>query len=121
MRATKSIQLQRENEIACLLIEGKTRDFIVQYGSENWSLGERMIDKYIQRAKNLIIKSIEKDLNYDYSKAMRRYELLFELSFQKKDFKTAITINKEISTLQGLYKLQVEHSGVVEFISNIPE
>lgn len=121
MRATKTIQLKRENEIACFLIEGKTRDFIIQYSSENWSLGERMVDKYINRAKNLISESIDKDLKYDYSKALRRYEKLFELSFHNKDYKTAITINKEIATLQGLYKVQIEHSGSVEFISNIPE
>ena len=104
-----------------MLINGDNREYIVLYGSENWNIGERQIDKYILRAKKLVEKSIKKELEYDYAKAVRRYEDLYKLSLEKKDYKTALSVNKELTALQGLNKVQIEHSGNIEFISNIPD
>lgn len=111
---------QRIKDIATMLINGNTREFIILHCSGNWNIGERQTDKYIERAKLLVEKSIKRKVEYDYAKAIRRYEDLYRLSLEKKDFKTALSVNKELTTLQGLYKQEIEHSGEIKFICSIP-
>ena len=112
---------RRIKSISSMLINGNNREFIVLYCSENWNIGERQADKYISKARTLIEQSVKKQVAYDYAKAVRRYEELYRLSIEKKDYKTALSVNKELTTLQGLFKIEVEHSGNIEFICNIPD
>jgi len=120
-KADKNIVEQRIKDIATLLINGNSREVIVLHCSENWSIGERQADKYIARAKVLVEKSVKRKLEYDYAKAVRRYEDLYKLSLEKKDYKTALAVNKEITTLQGLFKQQIEHAGEIKFICSVPD
>lgn len=120
-RATKGEIAKRIGEIATMLINGESRETVVRFSSENYGVGERMAEKYMVKAKELIEKSVKKEVEYDYSLAVSRYEELYRLSFEKKDFKTCLSINKELSVLQGLHKVQVEHSGSVQFISSVPD
>jgi hypothetical protein len=113
--------LQRIQLIANLLLKGHCRESILQYCSENWFISDRQADTYIQRAREIIEESVKRHVEFDYAKAIRRYEELYKLSLERKDFKTALSVNKELTALQGLLKLQTEHSGSVEFICNIPE
>src|SRR5690606_41904746 len=104
-----------------MLINGISREDIVLHCSVEWNIGERQADKYIARAKVLVEQSVKRKVEYDYAKAVRRYEDLYKLSIEKKDYKTALSVNKELTVLQGLHKMQIEHSGNVEFICNIPD
>ena len=121
MKSSQSILLQRIREISKLLINGNNRDSIIQYSSMNWNIGERQTDKYIQKARETIETSIKKSIGYDYAKAVCRYEELYKQSIDRKDYKTAVNINKELSNLQGISKQQIEHSGEVQFICSIPD
>jgi hypothetical protein len=121
MKADKYIVEQRVNELIQMLLNGNSREDIILYCSETWNIGERQSDKYISRAKDKIEKSVRRKVEYDYSKAVRRYEDLYKLSIDKKDYKTALAINKELTNLQGLSKIQIEHSGDVQFICNVPD
>lgn len=120
-KADKSTVEQRIREVSVMLINGSSREVIVLHCSKYWSIGERQADKYIVRAKTLVEKSVSRKLEYDYAKAIRRYEDLYRLSIDKKDYKTALSVNKELTVLQGLHKMQIEHSGNVEFICSIPD
>jgi len=120
-RSTKVTVLQRIKEVTSMLIKGYSREDILQFASKKWKVSDRQIDDYISKAKTELTDSIKKDIKYDYSKAVRRYEELFMFCMKKKDYKTALSANKELATLQGLLKTQVEHSGNVQFISNIPD
>lgn len=120
-RATKGEIAKRTGLIAKMLLEGKSKESIVRFSSEEFCIKERMVEKYIAKAQEIIEKSVVKKVDYDYSKAVLRYEELYRLAFDKKDYKSCLSINKELSNLQGLHKVQVEHSGGVEFISNLPE
>ncbi|MFK8282443.1 hypothetical protein [Capnocytophaga cynodegmi] len=120
-KSDKNTIERRIKSISSMLINGNNREFIVLYCSENWSIGERQADKYISKARTLIEQSVKKQVAYDYAKAIRRYEELYRLSIEKKDYKTALSVNKELTTLQGLFKIEVEHSGNIEFICNIPD
>ncbi len=120
-KADKNTVEQRIREISVMLINGSSREVIVLHCSKFWSIGERQADKYIVRAKTLVEKSVSRKLEYDYAKAIRRYEDLYRLSIEKKDYKTALSVNKEITALQGLLKQQVEHAGEVQFICSVPD
>ncbi len=120
-KSDKNTIERRIKSISSMLINGNNREFIVLYCSENWNIGERQADKYISKARTLIEQSVKKEVAYDYAKAVRRYEELYRLSIEKKDYKTALSVNKELTTLQGLFKIEVEHLGNIEFICNIPD
>lgn len=120
-KSDKNTIERRIKSISSMLINGNNREFIVLYCSENWNIGERQADTYISKARTLIEQSVKKQVAYDYAKAVRRYEELYRLSIEKKDYKTALSVNKELTTLQGLFKIEVEHSGNIEFICNIPD
>ena len=120
-KSSKHTVNQRINEVVNMLIEGKNRNKIILYGSDNWDIGERQIDKYIAKARDLIQLDIKKNIEYDYAKAIRRYEELYNKAIESVDYRLALSINKEISTIQGLFKIQIEHSGDIQFISNIPD
>ncbi len=120
-KSSKAELNQRVKEVMNILLEGGERGFILQYSSGIWDVSERQADNYIRLANELIIKSVKRDINVDYAKAVRRYERLYLLAVAKEDYRTATSINKELTALQGLLKTQVEHSGSVQFISNIPD
>ena len=120
-KSDKNTVNQRVNIVAEQLIEGKSRTEIIQYSSDNWTVGERQTDKYIAKARELISKENKKNVMYDYGKALKRYEHLFSKAMGEKDYRLALSVNKEISQLQGLNKVEIEHSGSIEFISNIPD
>lgn len=120
-KSDKNTVEQRIKDIATMLINGSSRDVLVLHCSEKWNVGERQADKYIARAKILVENSIKRKVEYDYAKAVRRYEDLYRLSLEKKDYRTALSVNKELSTLQGLFKQEIEHSGEIKFICSIPD
>lgn len=120
-KSSKHIVNQRVKEVVSMLILGYNRDLILQNTSNLWKVSDRQIDTYISKARTLIEQSVKKQVAYDYAKAVRRYEELYRLSIEKKDYKTALSVNKELTTLQGLFKIKVEHSGNIEFICNIPD
>lgn len=120
-KATKFEIAMRIQQVQTMLLKGETRAWILQNCAEHWGLRERQSDNYIRRAKEEFLASNSDKLELNHAKAIRRLELLLRRSFDNKDDKTALIIVKEIATLQGLYKTQIEHSGKVEFISSVPD
>lgn len=120
-KSSKYIVKQRINEVSEMLINAKSRNEIIHYSSDQWNVGERQTDKYIASARGLIQSEIQKNIEYDYAKAVRRYEELYRLAIEGKDYRLASSINKEIANLQGLHKIQIEHSGNIQFISSVPD
>lgn len=120
-KSNKATLLKRVSEVASLLINGYNREDIIQYSSKNFRVCERQTDKYIQEAKEIIANSVNKNVAYDFGKSVRRFEELYKKAIDNKDIRTALAVNKELATLQNLYKTQVELSGEIKFISSIPD
>ncbi len=120
-KSSKNTTNQRVSEVSEMLIKGQTRSNIFHYTSVNWKVGARQVDNYIAKARVLIQNDIIKNLEYDYAKAIKRYESLYNRALDLEDYRLAFTINKELTNLQGLNKIKIEHSGNIEFISNIPD
>lgn len=120
-KSTNSEIVIRIGEVAELLIKGKTSGQIVDYCAENFQVAERQSFEYIRRAETLIKETVDKDVALVHSKAAKRFERVWRDSLERGDLRTALNANKELAALHGLYKQQVEHSGQVIFVSNIPE
>ena len=120
-RCTAGERVKRISEIAQMLIQGRSREAVLQFTAENWTIGERTTDTMLADARKLIAETVIKDVNYDYALAIARLNSLFIQCQERRDYRTCVTIVKEMAALQGLAKMQVEHSGQVTFISNIPE
>lgn len=88
---------------------------ILQYFTEKEeiTIGIDTINKYIKRAKTLIKKSSKYNSDFELGKVIRRYENLYQKAYLAKEYKTCVTIQKEISILLGLVVTKVEHSGNV--------
>ncbi|MGG5577148.1 hypothetical protein ACPDHL_07390 [Myroides sp. C15-4] len=119
-KSVASVVLERVEEVSEMLIKGCSRGDILQYASAKWNISSRQIDAYISKARMLIEKTVEKRVEFDYAKAIRRYERLYCIAIDEQDYRLALSVNKELTVLQGLNKTQIEHSGNVEFICNIP-
>ena len=119
-RTSQNIVNERIVTISELLIEGKNRQNILQFNSENWELSERQIDTYIGKATELIKSELIKDSEYSLSKAIKRFEFIYKTAIEKEDFKLALQANKELCAIQGLTKIELEHSGNIQFINNVP-
>lgn len=112
---------QRVSKVAELLLNGLSRVDIVQYASKKWKVTDRQADTYISKAKDEIESSISRKVEFNYAKAERRFENILRKALERGDLRTALTTTKEIATLQGLYKTQIEQSGEIVFVSNLPD
>lgn len=120
-RGNHAIILDRVREVSRLLIDGNSREMIVQTVSKKYNITERQGDSYIKKAKQIITNSVIKDMSYDYSLAIQRYEELYEKCKHREDFRTSAFILKQLCELQGLFKEGIEHSGKVNFICSFSE
>lgn len=120
-KSEKHIVNDRVTTITEMLLKASSREVIVQYASTNWKVTDRQTDTYIKRAREVIEASVKRKVEFDYAMAIKRFEDLYSKAMNKKDYRLASSINKEIATLQGLYKTQIEQTGSITFINNVPD
>jgi hypothetical protein len=58
-KATNAESEFRTNTIYGLLVDGRSRADIVRFCAENWQIGDRQVDNYLQKARALIEKDCE--------------------------------------------------------------
>lgn len=102
-RATKAKVKQRTNQVAKMLMSGVNRADIVQFVSKEWGLDERTGDDYISRAKEAILESLDDKRDLHLAMALRRLSDLYTKTLRVDDYKGALSVQKEINKLIGLY------------------
>jgi hypothetical protein len=120
-KTAKNIVNERIIKISELIIEGKNRCDLLQFVAENWNLCERSTDLYISKAREVIRHELIKDIEFNLSKALKRFEFIYKRAVETKDYRLAMQTNKEICSIQGLARIEIEHSGNIQFICNIPD
>jgi len=121
MKSTNAQILERVKEVINLLINGNSREDIVQYCTAQWKIKERQTDTYIKKAKKHIEEKVEKEIDYNFNLTILRMNNLYKKSIDKKDYKTALSIQKELAQLLQLYDTKLKIETDVKFINNIPE
>lgn len=119
-KATKAEIEIRLREIANMLIKGKNTTQIANYSSEKWEISRKQTLTYIRRAEKVITQSVEKNVERDYSMAIQRYKDLYQKAYENNDLRLCRMIVKDLTELQELSKQRIEHTGNIQFISNIP-
>ena len=109
-KSTKAEVEIRIAEIAKLLIEGKPTQYIIPYSAKKWEIGVRQTTNYIKRATEKITKSVNKNLERDFSLAVQRFQDLYNKAYDNNDLRLCRMINKDLSELQELSKHRIEHN-----------
>lgn len=116
-KPTKAEQQARVQKIYELLAAGLRRSHIHQYVHEKqaaWGMATRTIDDYIARATRAYQDELVQDRRQLMGEVLAKFRHLYLKSMQINDYKTARDCLKELATLSGLYKIQIELGGKVE-------
>ena len=100
---------KRVDVVFKLLIQGLRRSDIIRYIDENteWGVSESQIDNYIKKATIEFKTSAKIDHDTEMGKAMSRLNKLFSKAYNDKDYKTCLSVQKEINELARLIEHQV--------------
>ena len=107
--ATRSSKLEIEKllqTIMALMCQGANRQDILQFASERteWRVSERSVDSYIERAREMIRSNADFDPAEEIGKARARYEDLYRNSHKDQDWKTCLSIQREVTEFLGVRK-----------------
>jgi hypothetical protein len=108
-RGSKAEIRRRIDRTVDLILEGKPTRDIVRFGTENWGLSRRQIEKYIALATKRIEQLGERTTSLSYGMAVARLERLFNLSLNCTEIRDALLVLKELHKIQGLHG--IEHPG----------
>jgi len=100
---------RRVDTVFKLLMQGLRRSDIIRYvdTETNWDIGERQVDQYIKSATNEFKTSSKIDHDTEMGKAMARLNRLYANAYSGKDYKTCLSVQKEINELAQLIEHQV--------------
>jgi hypothetical protein len=111
-KATNAETNKRVNTLYKMLLSGADRAEIIQYGSENYEIGERAIDDLIAKANEAFEEASKHLREVEFGKALTRLNNLYARSLKVQDFKTALSVQREINALLGLNTpTRLEHTG----------
>ena len=106
VRSTKIEVEKRVQVIATLMCQGASRHDILQFaaGRSEWGVAERTIDMYIEKARDVIRSNADFDPAEEIGKARARYEELYSKSHKDEDWKTCLSIQREMTEFLGVRK-----------------
>lgn len=113
-KADSAEMAQRVGFVFEALCEGVLSRDIPQYVAKKkpeWEVAERTVRRYVQLAMKEFKALAKKHQNREFGKANARLNTLFLRAFRVQDYKTCLSIQKEINALFGLNaptKLQVD-------------
>jgi len=111
-KATNAEVIRRTGEVYTMLVKGASSADIVQHAAEKWGLEERQARQYITKANALLAKQASVKQATEFGKALARLTSLYAASLKLQDYRTCLSVQKEINTLLGLYPpTKTEHTG----------
>ena len=106
-RPTDAALVLRIEQIVNLLLSGLRRSEIIRFVAEktDWGVVDRTIDNYIGRATKNIRAAHEGVSEHNMAMAQMRLLDLYKRSMNIQDYKTCLSILREIAKLNALYPL----------------
>jgi len=100
----------RVNKVIQLLILNTNRHDILKYFRTklNIDISIKSIDIYIRNAKRIIKKKAKYNIDEQVGKAIARLDDLYLKAYMIQDYKTCLSIQKEINNLLGLITQKVD-------------
>lgn len=101
-KATETEVEDRVLQILESILEGGNTHEIVLHYSSLFSVSERQIYTYIQRANDKFKEYAKTEAKAEIGKAINRLNKLFNKSLQIMDFKTCLAVQRELNVMLGL-------------------
>lgn len=101
-KSTKAEVIQRVAVVYELLLRHAARSEIVQFGTNEWGITQRQVDKYIKRAKDLLYTATEEDLEKKKNRILHELDYLYSVALRKGQTQTCLEIKKTQAKLDGL-------------------
>lgn len=108
-KSTKIELSQRVKEVSGLLLEGRTRSHILQYGSDVWNISERQIDDYISMAWKNIREVNALDFKDNVSVVINNLWDVYRQARIDNDKKNALVALAQIAKIKGLDQQVINH------------
>lgn len=103
-RSTDAIVLKRVNQIYDMLLLGFSRVQIIEFGLKNdWNVVDGTVDQYISKANKRYAEASAIVRNEQLGLAISRLNHLLQKNMSIQDYKTALSAQKELNALLGLY------------------
>ena len=103
---TKKCDLEVQKRISiCLefLINGLTpKEILIQNEVVSWCVSKRQIERYIQKANETIKNEVSEKHSYIIAIVSKRYDTLYKLCIESKNYKVALNSVTEQAKLFGL-------------------
>lgn len=101
-KSNKLVQEERINQIFNFMLRGYRTGQIIEHGVKNWGIGQRMVEKYITKASEIIKAQAETDREQQYYKALLRYEDLYSKNYAERDFKECRAVQGDLNKITGV-------------------
>lgn len=107
-KATDIEKFQRILIVEEMILKGCNKSYIVRFGSENWNIGERQIEKYLSEATEKIKLDFEVTFNKEVFKSeiFGRFQDLYRKNYTIQDFRECRNILKDLREMIGLNEAQ---------------
>lgn len=103
-RSTDAIVLKRVNQIYDMLLLGFSRVQIIEFGLKNdWNVVDGTVDQYISKANKRYAEASAIVRDEQLGLAISRLNHLLQKNMSIQDYKTALSAQKELNALLGLY------------------
>ncbi len=113
-KATHAEIEERVTTVYTLVIRGASREEILRYGSETWSLTTRQVEDYLARATKRLKDLAAFIREEEIGRARAQLHDLYGKNLKVQDYKAALAVRKDLSELLGLYAPKTEkheHTG----------
>jgi hypothetical protein len=100
-KSTKAEVNQRVSEIEVLILEGRTRTYILQYASK-WDVSDRTVDEYTATAKDRVKEVSKLSLQDNLGMVLSNYWDLYRVARASGDVKNSLAALGSIAKITGL-------------------
>lgn len=105
-KPTATEKRRRVNDAFKLLMLGKTSGEITAYLSEKYDVTKRTAERYIAEAGKRVDEIAREEQRDALRMALTRLSDLYATAYKLRDMRTALSVQKEINALLGLYPPQ---------------
>jgi len=118
-RTTKGEVVQRVTEVFDLLLDGLRPCEVIRYVAEKWGVRSRQAENYLAKAYKQFEEAGRTKQERELGRAFTRLNRLYSIAISARDYKQALSVQKELNELLGLMVQKIKHSGEVKTISDL--
>ena len=110
-KGTNADIAMRVEAVRCLILEGANRYDILQFCSENWGVGERQADEYMERARKKIMEVLDRKREEHMAEHIDFRRHLRRKAMKAQDSRLALEVARDEAKLLDLYPaMKNEHT-----------